>query len=129
MSGIAVMDATLSAISEQKQKQKKKNKKKEVTAEAMAMEERMIKDLCRCICDLEFILCSENVPEAVKMVNGARVKMEVVLGIMMYQMQGIRLLVGKNNHGDDHVMWYKLKSFIADLWKIQEYAEFASSIY
>ncbi|MED6189796.1 hypothetical protein PIB30_099537 [Stylosanthes scabra] len=115
-----VMDETTDAISEHKEQLKEKNKKKVVTAEERAVNELLMKKFYDGICDLEFVLCSENVPEVTKMVNGARVKLEVVLGLMLYQMQGIRISVGKNNHSD-HDSWKRIKTLIANLWKIELY--------
>ncbi|MED6142125.1 hypothetical protein PIB30_110420, partial [Stylosanthes scabra] len=115
----AVVEETKDVISKQQEQQRMKNKEKEVAADDKAVDEYMIKQFCRGICDLEFVLCSENIPEEIKMVNGARVKMEVVLGLMLYNMQGIRISVGKNNHADDHDSWKRIKTVIANLWDIE----------
>ncbi|MED6218380.1 hypothetical protein PIB30_026219 [Stylosanthes scabra] len=116
-----VIEETKDLISKQQEQQRMKNKEKEVAGDEKAVDEHLIKQFCRGICDLEFFLCGENIPEETKMVNGARVKMEVVLGLMLYQMQGIRIMVGKNNHGDDHDSWKMIKTVIANLWDIERY--------
>ncbi|MED6218379.1 hypothetical protein PIB30_026218 [Stylosanthes scabra] len=115
-----VIDETTDAISDQKEQLKEKNKKMVVASIERDVNVRLMKQFCNGISDLEFVLCSENVPEETKMVNGARVKMEVVLGLMLYQMQGIRISVGKNNHSD-HDSWKRIKTLIANLWKIELY--------
>ncbi|XLR38722.1 hypothetical protein HN51_025882 [Arachis hypogaea] len=77
---------------------------------------KVVKQFCICISDLEFVLRSEMVPEFWYLVEEAAKRVEVILGLMLYTMQGFRVFLGKNNHNDDHESWKILKDLISFLW-------------